>query len=254
MAGRPAINVRSFPSDAPALFTVGSIAGHLQAPGAHIWGSGLIGTLTDAKAAELAGRKPRCIHAVRGAHTRRVMQEALGWHVPEVYGDPALLLPRYYRPRPAPRAEGKVAVVPHYMHRHLLPQHLPDDVTVVDVRQGPEAVIDQIVAARSCISSSLHGLVIAQAWQVPWTWLRVGDVRLHGDTFKFEDFFTVLDREEVSRVDLGEAEVSGHDWTASARSATVPTSRFDEDRLISAFPRGLIGSPALWSHRTEPPR
>jgi hypothetical protein len=236
VTGRPAINTRSFPSQDPGLFTVGSIAGHLRRKGARIWGSGLIGELSADKAAELGARTPRSIHAVRGVHTRRVMQDALGWQVPEVYGDPALLLPRFYAPRPAPDTAGKVVIVPHYMHRHLLPHDLPDGVSVVDVRQGPEVVIDQIVSARACISSSLHGLAVAHAWEVPWTWLRVHDLRLRGDDFKFEDFFTVLDRGTVSVVELAGSEIGTQDWTSTALSGWVPRSTFDAERLLASFP------------------
>lgn len=236
LTGRPAINAGFFPSRDPGLFTVGSIAGHLRREGSRVWGSGLIGELSAGRAAELAARAPRSIHAVRGVRTRRVLQEDLGWQVPEVYGDPALLLPRLYQPRPAPETAGTVVVVPHYAHRRLLPRDLPDGVSVVDVRQGPEVVIDQIVSARACISSSLHGLAVAQAWEIPWTWLRVEDAQLRGDRFKFEDFFSVLDRSTVAELDLALSEVGVHDWATTARSGRVPRATFDAERLIAAFP------------------
>nr|WP_231747912.1 polysaccharide pyruvyl transferase family protein [Auraticoccus cholistanensis] len=236
ITGRPAINVRSFPSHDPGLFTVGSVAAHLTRPGARIWGSGVIGTLPAKKLAELAEVPPAAITAVRGALTRQQLVEGLGWQVPEVYGDPALLLPRWYTPRPAPESAGKVVVVPHYMHKHLFDRFEADDVFVLDVQQGPEVVVDQIAAARAVISSSLHGLVVAQAYGVPSTWLRVGDVRLHGDRFKFEDYFTVVEREEVSELDLGVEDVADVDWVRVAAGARLPGSRFDADRLLDAFP------------------
>ncbi|WP_130011922.1 polysaccharide pyruvyl transferase family protein [Serinicoccus sediminis] len=235
LTGRPAINVRSFPSEDPGLFTVGSIAAHLDRPGARIWGSGLIGTLSTAKAQHLADRRPRSIHAVRGERTRAALRDELGWEVPEVYGDPALLLPRFYTPRPSSRTAGRIALVPHYMHLDLLPD-LPDEVAVVDVRQGPEEVVDQIVGARACVSSSLHGLVLAQAYGVPWTWLRVGEKTLHGDTFKFEDFFTTLDRDAVPFLDVSAEELASTSWSAVAGGSRVPASRFDAERLLAAFP------------------
>ena len=236
LTGRPAINVRSFPSEDPGLFTVGSIAAHLERPGARIWGSGLIGGLSPTKVAHLAERAPREVHAVRGRLTREALGRDLGWSVPEVYGDPALLLPRWYTPRPSSHTRDRIALVPHYMHLDLLPPQLPDDVVVVDVRQGPEEVVDQIASARACISSSLHGLVVAQAYEVPWTWLRIGEKKLHGDTFKFEDFFTTLDREAVQLLDLEAPALQDQPWGALAAHARVPAPRFDADRLVSAFP------------------
>lgn len=236
LGGSSAINVRSFPSSEPALYSVGSVVGHLTGPGATIWGAGVIGELSAPKVAELATRRPAAITAVRGALTRRELTQRLGWDVPEVYGDPALLLPRFYAPRPAPESAGKIVLVPHYKHKHLF-EHLDDDhVFVLDVQQGPEVVIDQIAAASHCISSSLHGLVIAQAYGVPWTWLRLADLQLHGDRFKFEDFFTVLDRDQVSELDVTSADAPALDVVAAARAATLPTSSFDADQLMDAFP------------------
>ncbi|MFK5688902.1 polysaccharide pyruvyl transferase family protein [Ornithinimicrobium sp. LYQ92] len=236
ISGRSAINVRAFRSEDPGLFTVGSVAAHLQRPGARVWGSGVIGTLSRSKVEDLAPRRPRSIHAVRGSLTRTELRDKLGWEVPEVYGDPALLLPRYYEPQVSAHTQGRIALVPHYMHRGMVSPSLPEEIAVVDVQQGPEIVIDQITSARACISSSLHGLVVAQAYDVPWSWLRVGDKLLHGDSFKFEDFFTTLDRDLVRELDVPTGSVEADALLRSAARATVPTSRFDEESLLSAFP------------------
>lgn len=61
-------------------------------------------------------------------------------------------------------------------------------------------MIDQIVSSELCISSSLHGLIIAQAYGVPWVWLNLVEQPLDGHDFKFEDFFSTLkDSNQVYR-------------------------------------------------------
>ena len=74
---------------AVTVFGAGSILRHLRSPNkAIIWGSGII-------SAEDEFAKPRKILAVRGALTRERCLE-LGVECPEIYGDPAVLLPMVY--------------------------------------------------------------------------------------------------------------------------------------------------------------
>ncbi|NKX49342.1 polysaccharide pyruvyl transferase family protein, partial [Arthrobacter deserti] len=86
----------------------------------------------------------------------------------------------------------------HYSHKPYFAGVKGARLNVVNVANGLERVVAQIANASHCIATSLHGIIIAHAYGVPWTWLRIGDHELHGDSFKFEDFFTVLERGEVS--------------------------------------------------------
>lgn len=56
-----------------------------------MWGAGLMRTLEPAETERLAGLRGVGVHAVRGALTAAELRSKLGWRVPEVYGDPALL-------------------------------------------------------------------------------------------------------------------------------------------------------------------
>src|SRR5690606_15342448 len=116
----------------------------------------------------------------------------LGWNVPKIYGDPALLLPRFHQPRPNTVASDRITIVPHYFHKEIFSSVDPG-FHVVDVARDPAVVVDEIATSRACISTSLHGVIVAHAFGVPWVWLRVADHPLRGDAFKFEDFFTVMD-------------------------------------------------------------
>ena len=240
LTGKPVVNSKWLHLQQPALFTVGSVVGHLQAPGHHIWGSGVIGSLSPAKCEQLRRSRPAAIHAIRGRLSRQELIEKLGWDVPEIYGDPALLLPRYYRPRPAKTTAGKVAVVPHYSHQRLFAGLRAKRTRVVDATEGLERVLDEIAGASHCISTSLHGVIVAHAFGVPWTWLRIGDQQLHGNRFKFEDFFTVLDRDQVSEATVSTDGVKALDVVGLASRARLPRTTFDLDRLHDAFPLAIV--------------
>jgi pyruvyltransferase len=57
-------------------------------------------------------------------------------------------------------------------------------------------VIDQILQCEKIVSSSLHGLILADAYRVPAYWLQVGE-RQSGDQFKYEDYFGSVQRPTV---------------------------------------------------------
>lgn len=193
-------------------------------------------TLEPAETERLAGLRGVGVHAVRGALTAAELRSKLGWRVPEVYGDPALLLPRFLRVPDGQGARGEVAVVPHLDHRGLFPDSGDPGVHVVDARQGMEQVVREIAGSRACVSSSLHGIIVAQAYGVPWVWVRVRDAVIAGDTFKFRDFFTTLEESSVARVDVTAARARTLDPMRLARRASLPRLRISLDALEDAFP------------------
>lgn len=72
-----------------------------------VWGSGAI-----KGGNEPLGAKPKEVRAVRGPLTRRYLLEH-GVDCPEVYGDPALLLPYVYAPEV--RKRYRLGIIPHYV-------------------------------------------------------------------------------------------------------------------------------------------
>lgn len=87
---------------------IGSVVEHLQYNGVHIWGPGIISETSPLKI------RPREIHAVRGPSTRRRLM-AEGFDCPEVYGDPALLLPKFYTPEVEKIIE--LGIIPHFVDK-----------------------------------------------------------------------------------------------------------------------------------------
>ena len=69
-----------------------------------VWGSGIIKKNDNIREATFA--------AVRGPKTRSRILE-LGYDCPEVYGDPAILLPNYYNPKVEKKY--KIGIIPHYV-------------------------------------------------------------------------------------------------------------------------------------------
>ena len=163
----------------PIYVTIGSILTHVNKK-CVVWGSGIISK--DYKI------KPAKFLAVRGPQTRKLLLEQ-GHQIPEVYGDPAILLPRYYNPEI--KKEYKLGVIPHYNDFKEVSKWFIDrkDVLLIDLMTNDiEATTNQFLKCERIISSSLHGLIVAHAYQIPAVWQRFSD-KLFGDNIKFQDYF-----------------------------------------------------------------
>jgi hypothetical protein len=112
---------------------------------------------------------------------------------------------------------------------------------IVNVEEEAELVVNQIANSAVCVSTSLHGLVVAHAYEVPWVWLEIQDNKLSGTNFKFEDFFTVLDREAVRHVKLAVGDLTSDNLKRVAATATLPKCKFSFDSLLNAFPLSRLG-------------
>lgn len=162
---------------------LGSILQFYKLNGGIVWGAGLIDT-----------NFTTGIHryyAVRGPKSRYLLMQK-GYKVPQIYGDPALILSRVYD-KPVPKSN-EIGIIPHIVHYEgLLKVELNSEMTIIDLKTFDiEFVIDEIRSCRYVLSSSLHGLIVAHAYNIPALWVNLGDVELMGNNVKFYDYFESL--------------------------------------------------------------
>jgi pyruvyltransferase len=163
------------------LFGIGSWL-HYCTDGAHVWGTG-VRTNPPEELDATHNYRHLHVHAMRGPLTRDFLLQR-GIACPEVYGDPALLLPRYFNKRPLKHLKGKVGIVPHCSQ---VGQHVSDErYEVINPLGDVEVIAHKILSCRAIISASLHGLVVADAYGIPNVWLRT---ELSEGTLKFMDYF-----------------------------------------------------------------
>lgn len=174
-----------------SIYSAGSILGLIKhASRVSVWGSGII-----SRSDEFA--KPKNVHALRGPMSARRAFD-LGFRVPEVYGDPALLLPIFYRPRSGPEP-CKIGFVPHFIDYGTF-VYRKDALKsagvgkIIDATRDVESVIDEICSCEYIFSSSLHGIIVAHAYGKKAVWIEpVG--KLDGDGVKFKDYFDSIGSE-----------------------------------------------------------
>jgi len=174
---------------------IGSILHHATTDSI-VWGSGIIDREHEVAKADF--------RAVRGPKTRDFLLKK-GYICPAVYGDPAILLPDYYSPDV--EKQFKLGVIPHY-HDYETAKELfaeNNDVKVIDLMTlDVEEVTREILSCERCISSSLHGLIVSHAYQIPCVWVKFSD-KLFGDGVKFVDYFQSVNLKEYKPKFVNEA-------------------------------------------------
>jgi len=227
------VNIRNLQSS--GILSVGSIIHNLNRKDMVIWGSGMMYELTEGQKENYRKYSPEIL-SVRGKLTAEHLSD-IGVKVPDqsVYGDPALILPLFYKPQLSDTK--KIGICPHYLHKpHFLKVITDNDnIKIIDVQEDMETVVDSISSSSVCISTSLHGLIIAQAYNIPWVWLEVSDNNLKGNDFKFNDFFSTIDETQVSHIKITMEEVKDVNFEQVAQQATLPDKMYNEDLILQTI-------------------
>jgi hypothetical protein len=170
----------------------GSMLNHAT-PKSIVWGAGL--------ASMLDGVNPDLkIKAVRGPISR-MRAINCGAVCPKVYGDPAILLPKFYKPQAVKTHD--VGVVPHYVDHLRVYARYDKGERIIDPLQPVESFVDEIVSCERIISSSLHGIIIAHAYGIPAVWAKFSD-SIGGDGTKYRDYYQSVEWEVDKPLDMVE--------------------------------------------------
>ena len=160
------------------LLAIGSIL-HFAPDGATVWGSGA--NIHEGKERPY-GFSTLDVRAVRGPHTAEFLRKR-GISVPDVYGDPALLLKELFPDRFRATGEEAVGIVPNFADLDLL---RAGGRTVISPMRGWNRCIEDILKCRLVLSSSLYGIVIAETWGIPARYVRLSDAE---GLFKYRDYY-----------------------------------------------------------------
>lgn len=180
--------------NSPKYMVSGSLLNDPRIISCVVWGTGIAFSDTDIK-------KPLEIRAVRGPLSRDLVRK-FGHECPDIYGDPCLLLPRFYKGS-APSVNYKLGIIPHivdYLDVRLKYHQLPE-TQIIDLLRPVEEVVNRVLECDMIISSSLHGLIVAHAYGKPALWVRFSD-KVLGDGTKFRDYLLSIGHDSYEPLNL----------------------------------------------------
>lgn len=280
MSGRPVRRV-PFRSHTPRLCAVGTVAQDLALGEAWIWGAGC-----DARRMTAAGRRRFSPDPALRAHvcaTRGPLSAIRlggGRLATEVFGDPVWLLPRFYAPQIDKRWE--IGVILHLteltdrtpvcrprpeLSRYAVPPEFDGAVRLINTVTEPTPAamrgrLDEILACRRILSTSLHGLVFAESYGIPCLYFPTfaetgpGEAALGEGSpvdHRMNDLYMGLGRDRLAY--LSQPHGAPTDWAAAmaAIDAAWRPATADMDALTAAFPLDLAPltprpGETIWEH------
>jgi pyruvyltransferase len=201
------------------LISVGSVL-HFAHSGDVVWGSGVNGKMLAYHRFDQLD-----VRAVRGPRTARFLTDR-GLEVPEVYGDPALLVVDLM-PDLVAAAEHKTAgvvVVPNLndINRYSEGQ----DPRVVNPRGDLSYILRRIAEAELVVGSSLHAMIVAESLGIPARLVTPGAE----SALKYLDYYEGTGRDGCTPADTVEAAV---------KMGGEPPISWSPQPLIASFPTDL---------------
>ena len=169
-------------------FVIGSIA-RLAKDNDNVYGSGVY------RYSEKLNPKAN-YHFVRGPLTRENIISN-GGSCPEIYGDAALLLPRFCEES---KKEYEVGLTPNYIsikysRKRKLQSKYPNFRIINLINDNPLNVAKEITKYKKIISGSLHGIICAHAYGIPAAYVPMG--KIYGDDIKFKDYYQSVGLEAI---------------------------------------------------------
>lgn len=211
------------------LLAIGSIIG-MGRFDATIWGSGIHveSSVRRIKKYHLLVRYD--IRALRGPMTKHIL-EKIGYNCKNaVLGDPGVLMPLIY-PGDTREKKNEILVIDHFSNDTSSSIDREDIKVISAGTEDWKGFIEEILMSKKVISSSLHGIILAEAYGVPAIFVSEG---MDKQLMKYEDWY-----HSTGRYDYPIA--SSVEEALAMKAADLPDLKEMQERLVNAFPYDLWG-------------
>ena len=161
------------------LYTIGSLImmGHQNAT---IWGSGILNSEQAVSIGQRTAYRVLDVRCVRGPETLQKLKEN-GIDVSKCkIGDPGVLMPLIYQPKEYEHKREYSVLI----HKNLRKEKVENEIEILT--DDWKKKIDEIYNSKLIISSTLHGIILAEAYGVPAIMLNKIE---KNDRFKYDDYY-----------------------------------------------------------------
>lgn len=164
----------------------------------NVWGTGFI-------EAQKQKKSRHYYHATRGRNSAQII---LNSDI-DCFGDPGLLVDQVFKKNS--QKDRLLGVVPHYRDQgdakiKCLINGQKNSL-LINVLDSPENVIREISRCEFIVSTSLHGLIVADSLGIPNCWLQVSD-NVRGAGWKFRDYYSVFALDHLIPLKLTSNEIA----------------------------------------------
>lgn len=220
-----------------ALMRLQQFINGIRQPEVYVWGTGFI-NYDDCKG-RFFKRDMRFL-ALRGELSRRNVERMTGKTLDIPTGDAGILADRLLDGLPEKRYE--LGIIPHICDlkdeaaAQLAEKY--ENALLINVKDEPLEVVSQIAQCRYVLSSSLHGLIVADSFNVPNMHIVFGE-RLKGDGYKFDDYYSAYNVPHIQR-DLRREAAPSLDEIGSRYAISREMTEEKKAQLLACFPRSLL--------------
>ena len=158
----------------------------------YIWGTGFI-SYNAHEDNKFRFRNIRVL-SLRGNLSKNRVERILGKKLSITTGDGGLLVDRWVGENPPKKY--RIGIIPHFKEKDSpivseMKKRYSDSV-IIDLGNKPIDVVKEIASCETILSSSLHGLIVADSFHIPNKHILLypyGE-RMLGDGFKFADYYS----------------------------------------------------------------
>lgn len=171
----------------------------------HVFSTGFKGPIDTER---MCFSRPVEIHALRGRLTREICERILGYKIDCILADAGLLAPFLLFDDIANlKKTYKLGIIPHFsdnnesLIKYIAQQHTSS--VIIDLLLPIDEVIKLISSCEFIISTSLHGCIVADSFNIPNKWCRgLSREILKQKDFKFVDYYSSYDIFDISAMSL----------------------------------------------------
>lgn len=173
-------------------------------------------------------------HAVRGRHSLERIKNNVASNI--TLGDPGLLADSLVNRLPEKRI--KVGIIPHYADQQSpLVQQLHNALPgskVINVFDSVRSVLEQISSCELVISSSMHGLIVADAYGIPNRRIKLSNGII--SNIKFKDYYSCFSLDEPEPFSVFNIVNGSFDIFSEIENYDRPGIDQIKNRLLASFP------------------
>lgn len=176
------------------LLALGSIIGSGRFD-ATVWGSGVNTAQAIYNTGKFKKNATLIIKAVRGPITKEILS-GFGYDCKGcVFGDPGILMPLIFKPEPSEKIYD-VSIIGHFKMAQYINSKYPQYHYINVETSDYKTFIQEICASKKIISSSLHGIILAESYGIPAVFYNENGM-MDREIIKYYDWYYLTNRRSV---------------------------------------------------------